>query len=487
MPRKRPPPTIEIGSPGLRQWGGRVDEEQHLRLRGAKAAKIYEEMRLNDATIGAAFYTIESYLRRVPWRAVGPDKAEQEFLQSVMDDMDQTWDETVSDILSMLVYGHALHEVVYKVRIGPDEENPRYRSASDDHRFGWRQIALRAQTTIDRWDIDPEYGTINGCWQQPPAMGGSFGERYLPMSRCLLFRTSTLKNNPEGRSILRTAYRSWFFKKRLEESEAAGIHRDATGIPVVNMPVNAMARNASAELKAMRHSMETLVSQIDNNERKGIVFPAETNADGKPTGYKLSLLTSNGTKQILVDPVIRRHDSRIAMSMAAEFLMLGTEKQGSFALGSEKSANFIRSLGWYVDVIQETLQKAVTRLYAANGVPVEKRARIEAGEIDGPSLQEFGLFLQQAAAAGFLHPRPEDEKRLRELAHLPEIDLEELQAAFEEEKALEEEARQMEAESMKVQNEATMAAAKAPPATASAAAAGATSTSKSPTKAKAKK
>jgi hypothetical protein len=44
------------------------------------------------------------------------------------------------------------------------------------------------------------------------------------------------KGNPEGQSMLRTAYRPWFFKKRLEEFEAIGVERDLAGLPVAKVP-----------------------------------------------------------------------------------------------------------------------------------------------------------------------------------------------------------------------------------------------------------
>ena len=57
----------------------------------------------------------------------------------------------------------------------------------------------------------------------------SYKQVVIPMEKCLLFRTQTHKNNPEGRSILRNAYRSWYFKKRIEEIEGVGIERDLAG------------------------------------------------------------------------------------------------------------------------------------------------------------------------------------------------------------------------------------------------------------------
>lgn len=453
MPKKPAPSTVEIGFAGLKHSGGRLNEEFHPRLQGTRAARVYEEMRDNDATVGAILYVIEAYLRRVTWhvKPAGKDgvdptpaaKEEADFLHSNMHDMEAPWEDFISDCLSFLPFGHSLHEVVYKIRKGRNGTSPRFQSDFDDARIGWRNLALRPQNTIDRWDIQD--GRILGCWQKDP---NNMDEVYLPMDRCVLFRTKPYKGSPEGRSILRTAYRSWYLKKRLEEVEATGIARDLVGVPVVHMPVATMAANAPAAHVAMRASMERLVSALHRDEHDGFIFPAELNSDGSPTGYKLSLLASPGAKQIPADPVIRRYDSRICMSVAAEFLLLGTEKTGSFALSAQKSINFLKSLEWYVGVIAAALNKGPVKwLYDANNVPVENRASICPGDLDTPDLADLGLFLSQVAAGGFLHPTPKVEARIREIADLP-TEEESLQQLFDEEKEAEAEQKALEAEAM---------------------------------------
>lgn len=461
MPRKPSPPTVEIGYGGLKHSGGRVDEEFHPRLRGTKAMKIYEEMSLNDASVGAVLYVIEAFLRRIRWDAEAADEtpaaeAEAEFLRSCMHDMDTSWEDFVSDVLSFLTYGYSLHEIVYKIRRGRAGQSPRFLSDYDDGRLGWRDLALRPQSTIDRWVFAPDGGPAVAAVQCDP---NTFAEVVLPLERCVLFRTRPYKGSPEGRSILRTAYRSWYMKKRLEEIEAIGINRDLTGIPVVEVPVAIMARNASAEHQAVRASMERLVSSVGRDEREGFVIPAETDSEGKPSGYKLKLLSSPGQKQVPADPVIRRYDARILMSVAAEFLLLGTEKQGSFALGASKSENFIKSLEWYVGQIATTLNRtAVARLYDANNVPVELRAKIVPGDLSVPDLKDLGLFLSQVAGGGLIHPTPKLEARLRDIADLP-TEEEDLEGIFEEEKQAEEEAAQREADAA----QAALSAAPPPP------------------------
>lgn len=482
MPKKRPPSTVEVGVSGLKHYGGRIAEEFHPNLKGPKAAKVYEEMRDNDAVIGAILYTIESYLRKAPWKVEAADDSEasqkeKEFLESCLQDMERPWEDVVSDILSFLPYGYSLHEVVYKLRLGPKETNERYYSAHDDARFGWRDLALRPQTTIDRWDIDPATGKILGAYQKAPDGYAKAEEFYLPMSKCVLFRTRPFKNNPEGKSILRNAYRSWYLKRRLEEIEAIGIARDLNGLPVVKVPAQIMSPNASAAQKNIRTSMENLVSLIHRDDCEGIVFPSEFVAGETNTqsGYSIELMTTNGGQKLSADPIIRRYDARIAMSTAAEFLILGTEKQGSFALGAEKSANFVRSLYWYINTIVATLNKGPVKwLYDVNDVPVENRARLCVGDLEKPDLMAFGTFLGQLAGNGLLHPTPAVEEKLREVANLP-LETEELEALFEEEKALEEEQRQLDAEVAMAgaQAKVTAAGAKVPPAAAKPAAPGA--------------
>src|SRR5581483_9309062 len=87
-----------------------------------------------------------------------------------------------------------------------------------------------------KWFFD-ENGQVKGLTQQP-----WIGQLIdIPIDKLLLFRPSAHKNNPEGRSVLRNAYRSWFFTKRLEEQEAILIER-MNGFPVIYVPSRLMRR-----------------------------------------------------------------------------------------------------------------------------------------------------------------------------------------------------------------------------------------------------
>jgi hypothetical protein len=53
-----------------------------------------------------------------------------------------------------------------------------------------------------------------------------------------LFRTTVHKGSPEGRSLLRSSYVDWVYKKNFATTEAIGIERHLAGYPVMWVPAN---------------------------------------------------------------------------------------------------------------------------------------------------------------------------------------------------------------------------------------------------------
>ena len=226
----------EIGRIGQRRYGGTIYEEFLHELRGTRGIEVYREMSENDDVVGAILFAIEMLVRQCDWNVepggdTAKDKEAAEFVESCMHDMQDTWTDTISEILSFLTYGWSFHEIVYKRRMG-NTKNPTTKSKYTDGLIGWKKLPIRAQETLYRWEYDNEDNLL-GMTQMPPP---DFGTYTIPMSKALLFRTKSRKNNPEGRSILRNAYRSWYFKRRIQEIEGIGIERDLAGLPVMHGP-----------------------------------------------------------------------------------------------------------------------------------------------------------------------------------------------------------------------------------------------------------
>ena len=103
-------PMVELGLTGVRRTSGYIDEEFLPQLRGRKAVQIFREMKDNDPVIGALLFATDRLLRQVEWR-VEPsgdkpgDKEAAAFLEQCMEDMSHTWDDMITEILTMLPYG----------------------------------------------------------------------------------------------------------------------------------------------------------------------------------------------------------------------------------------------------------------------------------------------------------------------------------------------------------------------------------------------
>jgi phage gp29-like protein len=406
---------IELGSSGLRRSGGTITEEFLANLQGVKGFKVYREMRDNDPVIGAMLYAIDKVITRLEWHVEGEDERTAVFVQECLDDMSDSWDATLQNILSMLVYGWSFHEIVYKIRGGLTDD-ARTNSRFKDHRIGWRKWPVRAQETLQEWMID-ERGGIQGMVQIDPSGGGL---HRIPIEKALLFRTTTNRNNPEGYSLLRNAYRPWFYKRRIEEIEAVGIERDLAGLPMAFVPPEYLMNTANPAQKAVLQAITDIVQNVKRNEQEGIVFPAAYDEQGNRV-FDLQLLSASGGRQFDTGAVIQRYDQRIAMSLLSDFLLLGSDRVGSFALGTAKIDLWTLAVDSIAKTIAEVVnQYAIPRLLTLNAMRTDKLPYLTYGQVSSVELSDVADYVSKLVGVGAIMPDPQLEEHLRQLGDLPD-------------------------------------------------------------------
>lgn len=415
-------PEMELGATGLIQYSGIVREELLPKLQGILAIRIFKEMADNDPVVGASLASIDLIVRRTGWRveAAGPDqedRAAADFLTSIKEDMAHTWTDHVSEAMTMLQFGWSYFEIVYKVRNGPSRD-PHLNSRFSDGKIGVRKLAIRAQDSLFRWLFDGQ-GGIQALVQNPPP---DYWQRTIPIDKALLYRVAQRKNNPESRSILRTAYRPWWFKKRIEEIQAIGIERDLAGVPVALVPPQLLSVNASTADASLLATIKKIVTNIRNDEQAGIVFPLLYDAQGHEL-YKLSLMTTGGRRQFDTVAVVNYYDERITLAMLTDFMLLGQGRTGSFALAESKISNFSNSMGAYLDSIEEVLNRyLVPRLFELNGWDLENLPKFRHEPVESVDLANLGDFINKVAGAGmqiFPSKTGEVEDYILRAAHLP--------------------------------------------------------------------
>ena len=395
-------------------------EEFLPELRGIKGVEAYQEMADNDATVGAILFAIEMLMRQAefhiePAGDTEKDREAAEFVESCMDDMDRTWADTLSEILSFMTYGWSYHEIVYKRRVGKTKSavtNSKY----EDGLIGWRGLPIRSQDTLYGWLYKDDSDELIALDQVPPPY---FEHCIIPVEKALHFRTRSRKDNPEGRSILRTAYRAYYFKKRLEEIEGYGIERDLAGFPVLSAPPDMPIWDTNdPEMQQALARAEAIVSNIRRDAREGLVLP------GGENGWKLELITAGSRRQFDTNAIIDRYDKRIATSVLADFVMLGQQQVGSFALADSKTKIFALAIGTYLDIICEVFNnQGIPRLIDLNGdhfKGITDYPYMEHGDIEDKDLTQFADYVTKMVGSGIIMPDEQLEDEVRRVGGLPE-------------------------------------------------------------------
>jgi 2'-5' RNA ligase len=414
-------PFVEIGTSGLRQWSGWVLDEWLGELQGREAAWRYREFLDNDPIAGGFLFMIEMLAQRVDYSVEGGEPRWRNHIEQSMHDMSHGWDDFICEALTHLPYGYAAMEEVFKYRrgeqpgqdeMGSDDETPTTEepqhpgsSAYTDGLVGWRKLPLRAQETTLHWHFDG-YSSLRGLEQ----LDWHGGHHNIPITKLVLIRNRRVRNNPEGYSILRRSWPSFFRLRGLQDIEAVGAARDLAGIPIAKPPpgVDLFAQ----ENTELYNRVTELVTTVHRDEDEGLVFPTAE--------WEFELMSAAGSRQFDLDKVIRRYEQRIAASVAADFMLLGQDGLGSYAMVDVKSELFGMAVDAMIDQILKPMNRyAIPRLLRLNGVKTNDPPKIVATTAGRIDLEKVGLFLSNMAAAGLTLPDdPKFKKQLFESAGL---------------------------------------------------------------------
>ena len=254
-------------------------------------------------------------------------------------------------------------------------------------------------------------------WQTSP-----YGDKrhvFIPIEKLLLFRTTEKKGNPEGRSAYRSAYEPWYYIRRIQNFEAIGVERDLAGMPKIGIPPELLAKDANPNQKALLSFLQQMGRNVRRDEQEVIMYPLEYK-DGNKV-YEFDLVTSGGKRQFDTSKIIMRYAQWMAMTVMSDFILLGHEKVGSFALASSKTNMFGMALGAWLDMIAEVFNRfAVPRLFELNAFNIKELPKIKHGDIETPDLKELGEFISKLSGAGFtLFPDDALEEWVRNTAGMP--------------------------------------------------------------------
>lgn len=376
----------ELGRSGLQYYlPGWIRRDVLPELQGRSLWLQLAEMGDNDAYCGAALNAYSLFIRRAKWH-VDPvddrnkDNGSAEFLESVIDDMQHSWQTIIATAAKpTLQYGFAPFEKVFKIRQG-EQDDERYTSDYDDGAIGWATLAFRSPDTILHWDYDPQDVTkLLGLTQ---LAAPDWRMQFIPIEKLINLRSDPGRDSPEGRSILRPVWRSWRTKKYMEDFRNVATEMGGTGIPWAEVP-SAVA-NAPAILAAVPKgetpstavtdamlAYQSLVATMENiglGQQKWIITPQVWDPNGQPQ-FKLSFLQPSQNADLLghITQTIEAESKAILIATMTEFMALGMGGTGSLALSRDKTDNFTLAVAATLQSFQESInQQGVKQLFKLN-------------------------------------------------------------------------------------------------------------------------
>jgi len=242
----------------------------------------------------------------------------------------------------------------------------------------------------------------------------------IPMDRIVNFRTTSAKDNPEGKSILRNAWWPWYAKKEIEVIELIGIERRLAGIPKITHPPEWAHREASTSQKAAYAALQNIGRNLKFNEQACIMQPAVFDANGNRL-VDVTLMEGPNTKSDSnIDAVVTRKNTEILLTMMADFLTIGHEQAGSFALVDSKTNLFAIAISAYLQSMCATINRhLIPRLIEANALPFDACPYMTHSDIETPDLEKLANYVSRLANVTALTPDPDLENELRRVAGLP--------------------------------------------------------------------
>lgn len=393
----------ELGTSGLHRNRWNIDEEWHRELRGFRAQLIFREMSDNEACLGAIFRLFQLLALHAKWSfESADDRAESrfwaEFANQCIDDMDISWRQVLTEMVSVARTGFYYGELIYKIRRG-ESADFRYRSNYADGLIGWRKISNRGAQTVFGWRYDEEQRNLLGMVQQIPSVGGL---AYIPLQKALHIAIDSEVGNPEGRSMLRNAYVSYRNAKNMRTLEGYGYEKNVGGYPIAEVPPHLLSPAASENDKAIVKTIGTNLAQLRRGERTYMMFPAEFDHENKRTGYKLRFAEAgSGDGQSAIHTAIMRYQKDMAISVLGEFVYLGTDKAGSYALSSDKTSMFLKGVeGIFDTIVEQFNRQALAQLMRANGVPRHLWPRLVYKNLHTPDVEQVCRLLDTMHRVG---------------------------------------------------------------------------------------
>ena len=414
----------EAGLTGLRITNGQIIEEANRVFQYPNFLKTVAEMK-TDPTVAASLNVYRMMIAGVKWfvkppaNATATDKARAQFVESCMDDMEASWSQFISEVITYLEYGFSVQEKVFRRRL------QRNGSKFNDGLIGLRKIGNRPQDTIRHWNFSDDGRDLKSVSQSLAYV--HTGQRYqnivskdglitIPRDKLMIFSADSVKGNPEGKSILKSVYLSYKQLSLIRDQLMLGVSKDLAAIPVVGLPPRYMDVDAEQADKDVYESFKTLVNNLAAGTQRGAVIPLIYDEVTKLPLFDLKLLEAKGVSKFDLPLIIKQLQNDIFVALSTDVITFGSDVNGSFSIKDTKTNLCAMAVEHRLNEIRTVLNKELLeQLYELNGWSRENMPTFEYGDIADVDSEAFSKLVQRAASVGLVEIDREVLNKIREV------------------------------------------------------------------------
>lgn len=401
----------EMGSTGTPIMYGYISEEINPKLRGVHWSKVYDEMRKTDAQVNASLLAMELPIRATKWyvepaknengETEDTDKQIALFVEkSLFEYMDNTWDDLLREVLTMLPFGFSVFEKVFWMK-----------RTDEGDKIILQKLAFRKQSTINNRTQKDNTPWVTQMLQTPATSGVNkwSSQISIPAEKLVIFSHRREWDNYEWVAVLRSAYKHRFIKDKLYKYDAIRHERQGVGIPVIYMPDGATEWDKAYA--------EKIVKNIRATEQTGVVMPWS-----KSKWWEFEYADLRAWQSTDFDKSIEHHNREIVKNILAQFLELGNTASGSRSLGESQTAYFLMSLEAVAKYICDIFNRHIIRQLTDLNFDTRRYPLLRFESLNTTNKKDLVDMVSSLVSGGILSPDDTVQGYMRDLLDLPAVE-----------------------------------------------------------------
>lgn len=355
---------------------------------------VRSSLRAGKASILGAEFFIDPYSTNVE------DQVIWEFVSdNIFSGGNLPWNKTLEAIVRFLENGFSVLEEVYELR----EWSPRQTSPTANLKqyTMLKKLGERPARTVTDFVYD-DNGGIKAIKQNAIGADNRPKEVTIPIEKAVIF-TFEGEGGVEGESILRPAYRSWYYKDKLYTIDAIQKERHGMGVPEVEIMPGASKKD--------RELANELAANLRTNERGFIVRPSTlTVGFAKLEGNLVNALES-----------ALHHDNQIMKNVLVQFINMGIESSGGGrATGATAFDMFMKAMRYIANSICGYFNLYTIPRVVAYNFPTNRFPQMGVRNIgETKDFQMWSAGIRNLMDAAGITPDMPTEQYLRKIADMP--------------------------------------------------------------------